>query len=147
MTWCVRKKIRLIVMPFWVHHWNPPSSATGMDRTYLKGQFDCGSLCLCWNTQIQENTLLHKTDRNQNISQNAVLQYSLSGLSQNHRISRVGRDPYTKTVYLLTQHIGTIAENYKEIVSLDTEFYYPNYSETLYLNKLIISDEANHTHC
>lgn len=66
--------------------------------------------------------------------------------SWNHRTPQVGRDSYIKTVYLLTQYIGTIAENYKEIISLETEFYYPNYSETLYLNKLIISDGANHTH-
>lgn len=59
-----------------------PFSAAAMDCAYLKGQFDCRSLCFCWNTQIRQNMLLQKAVGNWYTFQNAILHYFPFGLSK-----------------------------------------------------------------
>lgn len=58
MTWCVRKKIRLIVMPLWVAETPLFSNRNGL---YLFERTICGSLCFCWNTK---NTAKHAVTQN-----------------------------------------------------------------------------------
>lgn len=120
---CVRKKIRLIVVPLWVHHCHSPFQqqewAVLIWKDILLGIF----VLLLKHKNTSKNMLLHKPVRNQNISQSAILQCFLTALSQNHTVSRVGRDLFIQTVYLL------IYGNYRRKLQIN----YPPRNTTLLL--------------
>lgn len=112
-----------------------PLSAAGADCSYLKGLSDCGPLSSYW---LHDYSKTHCYTKQREIRTHSSMQFFSIFFLDYHRIITVswaGRDPHIKTASLLTRYVGTTAEKQKEIISLEIEFYYPNCSKTLYLNK------------